>query len=74
LKKTKLFLECAFVSLPGLTDTGEFTSDYLIQLAIMRWYVSLEKHVFTHETSPCDYMYLELMWTLLVWPFWLSKY
>jgi hypothetical protein len=43
----KLFLECAFVPLPSVTDKSEFNSDYSFQLAIVIHlfiYVSMEKN------------------------------
>lgn len=43
----KLFLEFAFMPLPGIVDKSEFTLDYLLQLAIVIClYGSMEKQVF----------------------------
>lgn len=74
LKNTDLFLEPAFCAPPSVTDSSEFASDYLIRLVIICLYVSIGKHVFTHETFPWDCMYLELMRTWLLWAFFPSEY
>jgi hypothetical protein len=45
-KITILFLDCAFVSLPGVADRGDFTSDYSLQPVITTYlYASIERHV-----------------------------
>ena len=52
----ELSLECAFLPAPGIGDRNEFTSDYLLQLAIVSLYASLGKHGFLLSTSYlCDW-------------------
>lgn len=43
LDKTDLFLGCAALPLPGAADRSDFTSDYLLQLAIICFYSSMKK-------------------------------
>lgn len=45
-RNTELFLDCAFVPLPGVLDRREFTSDCSLQLAIVTCYVPLWKNMF----------------------------
>lgn len=57
LKNTELFLECAFLPLPGEAGKNEFSLDYFSQVAIaMCLYASMEKYglFLPRATCPCD--------------------
>ena len=45
-KNTEMFLECAFVPLPGVADRSEFTSDYSLQLLLLSAYMPFWKNMF----------------------------
>lgn len=65
-RNTELFLECAFVFLPGIVDRREFASDYSLQLAIVIClYASMGKHVFATRGLSL-WLYTLLMWPLRV--------
>lgn len=55
LKNMELLLDGGLVLLPGVVGRNEFTSDYSLQLTnAICFYASMEKHVLSCVTRPCN--------------------